>query len=33
MQLNIQTQSNVGGLSSIQTVVYFQAITYTTGVG
>jgi hypothetical protein len=33
MQINIQTKSTIGGLSSIATVVYFQAPTYSAGVG
>ena len=33
MQINIQTKSTIGGLSSIATVVYFQAPYYSAGVG
>ncbi len=33
MQININTKSTIGGLTSINTVVYFQAPTYSSGVG
>lgn len=33
MQITINTQSAIGGLASIKTVVYFQAPTYSAGVG